>query len=198
MDAVYAELEPNAQAVLERVNAGENFDQLILEIGGFFFAGQRIGIINGGGYRGRLRRGGGFRCGRTAAAAGDKGKRQRSRQQQREKTFHSMLLAGGVTHLYYFLLLNIPYRGGFVKCADAAKEKIKKGKNCMHPPKMIRAGGGVCYRFSQNFWNTLSQITACNPIIINYNKEGTQMRISYYTDCKKVLEYIEAKGLYKS
>lgn len=55
---------------------------------------------------------------------------------------------------------------------------------------------GICMnidcRFSQIFWNTLSQITACNPMIINYNKEGMQLSTSYYTDCKKALEYIEA------
>lgn len=34
LDAVYASLEPTAQAVLDRVNAGESFDALVQEIGG--------------------------------------------------------------------------------------------------------------------------------------------------------------------
>lgn len=42
--------------------------------------------------------------------------------------------------------------------------------------------------FSHLFWNNLSEITPCNPLIIQY--EGTTMRNDYIEDLNKLLEYI--------
>ncbi len=50
------------------------------------------------------------------------------------------------------------------------------------------------YTFSHDFWNSLAQITTCKPMIMNYCREDTQMSTAYYTDVKKVLEYIEANS----
>lgn len=48
--------------------------------------------------------------------------------------------------------------------------------------------------FSYNFWNNVAQITSCKPMIINYSQEDVKLNTIYYTDVKKVLEYIEANS----